>query len=61
VQLFHPLSQQWRDHFAWDESNTLIIGLTACGRATIIALKMNNEAVVRARRRWVEAGWHPPI
>lgn len=60
VLLFHPLQQAWNEHPAWDESNTLIAGLTACGRATIAALNMNNSAVVWARRRWVEAGWHPP-
>jgi hypothetical protein len=60
VPLFHPLRQRWRDHFTWDESKTHIIGLTACGRATVEALHMNNPTVVRARRRWVSAGWHPP-
>lgn len=60
VPLFHPLRQRWRDHFAWDESQTQIVGLTSCGRATVAALQMNNPTVVRARRRWVSAGWHPP-
>jgi len=60
VQLFHPGQQAWRDHFAWDENGTLIIGLSTVGRATIAALEMNNDTIVWARRRWVEAGWHPP-
>jgi len=60
IQLFHPLRQSWNEHFAWDESKTQIIGLTPCGRATVIALQMNNSVVVRARRRWVNANWHPP-
>lgn len=60
VPLFHPVRQRWRDHFAWDESQTQIVGLTSCGRATVAALRMNNPTVVRARRRWVSAGWHPP-
>ncbi|MFQ5859346.1 MAG: HNH endonuclease [Anaerolineae bacterium] len=60
VPLFHPLRQRWHDHFAWDESKTQIIGLTPCGRATVVALKVNNPTVLRARRRWVSAGWHPP-
>lgn len=58
--LFHPLQQIWLDHFAWSEGNVQIVGLTACGRATIATLKMNNSTVVQARRRWVAAGWHPP-
>jgi hypothetical protein len=60
VALFHPLQQRWGDHFTWGESLTQIIGLTACGRATVRALHLNNPTLVRARRRWVDAGWHPP-
>ncbi len=60
VPLFHPLRQQWNEHFTWDESKTKITGLTPCGRATIEALKMNNPIVVNSRKRWVSAGWHPP-
>lgn len=58
--LFHPRRQQWGIHFEWDMSGTRIVGLTAVGRATIIALKMNNEVITTARRRWVGVGWHPP-
>jgi hypothetical protein len=60
IPLFHPIRQRWHDHFAWDESKTQIAGLTPCGRATVVALQMNNPTVVRARRRWIIAGWHPP-
>lgn len=42
VPLFHPVRQRWRDHFAWDESKTQIIGLSAYGRATVGVLHMNN-------------------
>src|SRR5690606_9247604 len=34
VPLFHPREQRWADHFAWNHDFTLIIGLTAKGRAT---------------------------
>jgi HNH endonuclease len=60
VSLFNPLRQRWSEHFSWDESQTQIIGIMACGRATVEALRMNNLTVVQARRRWVAAGWHPP-
>jgi len=60
VHLFHPINQQWDDHFCWDESKTQVIGLTPCGRATVVALRMNNPTIIPARRRWVGAGWHPP-
>lgn len=58
--LFHPIQQAWAEHFAWDESGTIILGLTPQGRATVVTLQMNNLTVLQARRRWVSAGWHPP-
>jgi hypothetical protein len=61
VVLFHPRQQQWAGHFQWDETGIQLIGLTAIGRATIVALNMNNSVIVDARRRWVSVGWHPPI
>jgi len=60
VRLFNPFSQSWLSHFAWDESKINIVGLTPVGRATIETLRMNNETVVKARKRWVSGGWHPP-
>jgi hypothetical protein len=60
VSLFHPRQQQWPEHFAWDGPSIHILGLTAAGRVTIIALKLNNEVIVNARQNWVQAGLHPP-
>lgn len=61
VSLFHPRQQQWKEHFTWSAEGTEIIGLTACGRATIDALRLNNNLAVIVRQNWVKAGWHPPI
>jgi hypothetical protein len=36
------------------------MGRTTCGRATIIALQLNNMIAIMVRREWVAAGWHPP-
>lgn len=58
--LFNPRRQVWSEHFQWSDDRREIIGLTPCGRATVVALKLNNESLTRARRRWVLAGWHPP-
>lgn len=58
--LYNPRQQAWEAHFKWSEDGTHIVGITPTGRGTILALNMNNEFVVRARRRWVMAGWHPP-
>jgi hypothetical protein len=45
----------------WQQDGLYIVGLTDVGRVTINALQMNNPVVVRSRRIWVDAGWHPPI
>jgi hypothetical protein len=60
VPLYNPRRQSWAVHFAWDGAGTKIVGLTAVGRATVIALRLNNEEIVGARSLWVSAGWHPP-
>ncbi|HKZ84963.1 MAG TPA: HNH endonuclease [Anaerolineae bacterium] len=60
VPLFDPRSQDWAEHFAWDEQSTQILGLTPIDRATIQALALNDELRVRARAIWVQAGYHPP-
>ncbi|MBN1874663.1 MAG: HNH endonuclease [Anaerolineae bacterium] len=61
VPLFNPRTQSWEVHFTWSEDGTEIIGLTAIGRATVEALKMNNDVIVAARSLWVQAGLHPPV
>lgn len=61
TQLFNPRQQKWAEHFEWSEDGAQIVGKTACGRTTVIALKLNNEYLTRARSRWVMAGWHPPL
>jgi hypothetical protein len=58
--LFHPRNQTWSEHFTWDASGAHLVGLTAIGRATVVALNMNNAVIIDARRRWVSVGWHPP-
>ena len=60
VALFNPRRQRWSRHFQWSDDGALILGRTACGRATVIALNLNNLIAVRVRRHWVAAGWHPP-
>jgi len=60
VSLFDPRTQQLTEHFRWDETGIFIIGLTAVGRANVVALQLNNELAVRVRGHWTRAGWHPP-
>jgi hypothetical protein len=61
VRLFHPNQQKWLDHFRWSADGSHIIGVTAVGQATVIALKLNRSQLVESRRYWVKAGWHPPV
>jgi len=59
VKLFNPRRDRWRKHFAWSEDGTQVMGLTTRGRATVVALRMNNQIAQTARRFWVASGIHP--
>ncbi len=50
VRLFHPRRDIWVDHFAWEVDGLLMIGKTSIGRATVLALQLNRELLVNARR-----------
>lgn len=58
--LYDPRLGDWSRHFCWNEDATRALGLTATGRATVVALQMNHVIAVVVRRSWVAAGWHPP-
>jgi hypothetical protein len=60
VPLFHPRQHPWSDHFTWNHDATLMIGLTATGRATIKKIQLNRPGVVNLRRVLVAFGRHPP-
>lgn len=60
VPLFNPRYQNWAEHFQWNEVGIHIIGKTAIGCATVVALQLNNPIMLTTRRMWVQAGWHPP-
>lgn len=60
VRLFNPRYQVWKEHFSWTEDGIQIVGKTKVGRATVAALRLNRPHLVRSRRVWVRAGWHPP-
>ncbi|MFQ5632150.1 MAG: HNH endonuclease [bacterium] len=61
VRLFNPNLQEWAEHFIWDDRGVKIVGLTPCGRATVLALQMNNPWILRVRAFWVRAGEHPRV
>ena len=59
VPLFNPRRQSWKRHFKL-VNGIEIVGKTAVGRATVIALQMNNRLAVTVRQNWFIAGWYPP-
>ncbi len=60
VPLFKPRTQIWKRHFEFDSDKAAIIGKTVCGRATVNALKINNDLALDTRKHWVGVGWYPP-
>jgi HNH endonuclease len=59
VALFNPRTQVWEEHFRWAKDRQTIVGRTPMGRATVVALDMNNDLHRQARRLWFETGWLP--
>ena len=55
--LFNPRTQKWSEHFRWD--GEMALGLTAVGRATISALRMNRALILAIRREEATRGRHP--
>ena len=58
-RLYHPRIDLWKDHFEIDNDQITIKGLTSIGRATIMRLRINRDAQLLARVRWVRLGLFP--
>jgi len=58
VVLFHPRTDLWKEHFAWDDYQ--LVGRTPSGRATIAAFDLNHERRVRIRQAEQMFGLFPP-
>jgi hypothetical protein len=58
VSIFNPRQQTWKEHFAW--MGVEVIGLTAVGRATVNALKLNRDIIKTIRVEEEFFGRHPP-
>ena len=62
VSLFNPRNHDWRQHFEWRDEGLTIAGKTAVGRATVVALRLNDDPdALLVRSYWIQAGWHPPV
>jgi hypothetical protein len=59
VRLFHPRTDRWDDHFAFDAGTGEIVGRTAVGRVTVDALALNDHRQVAARLLWMSFGKYP--
>ena len=57
--LFHPRQDHWSSHFAWNDDYTLMIGVSATGRATVARLDLNRKGLVNLRRVLRKQGIHP--
>jgi len=60
TRLYHPRVDTWQDHFQWSEDETMIIGTTPIGRATVDLLKVNRMGNINLRKLLVSVGLHPP-
>jgi hypothetical protein len=54
VALYHPRRDRWLDHFRWDKS--VLRGLTPCGRATIVVMRINDAPRVALRALLIASG-----
>lgn len=61
VALYNPRIHQWDIHFIWDDDFSMMVGLTAIGRATIDRLHLNRAGVVNLRKMLRKFDRHPPI
>lgn len=60
VPLFNPRTQIWSEHFRWSDDGTLIVGLTAAGRAAVAALRLNHDWWIPCRMEWALRDDFPP-
>ncbi len=59
VPLFNPRAERWTVHFAYDQESGELCGLTPTGRATVVALRMNDPTHLVARDFWVRLRLFP--
>ena len=59
--LYNPITQQWEQHFEWNEDDLQVLGISPTGRATVNILKINRENNINLRRLLKMAGLHPPL
>jgi HNH endonuclease len=58
VKIFNPRQQIWKEQFFWKDVE--VVGLSAVGRATVNALKLNRAIIQAIRVEEEYFGRHPP-
>ncbi len=59
VSLFHPRLMQWLEHFSVNSESGEITGISAIGRGTVIALRLNSTNQLEARQLWIQLSLFP--
>ena len=60
VRLYHPRRDSWQEHFTWSRDCKNIKGKSAIGRATVVALCMNDKPPrAEVRALWKASGYLP--
>ena len=59
MTLYNPRRNNWHKHFRWE--GVCLVDLTATGRATVEALKMNRALILAIREEESAMGRHPPF
>ena len=58
VRIFHPRLDRWEEHFCWRDS--VLVGRTSEGRATIVTLNMNDPVRLAIREELMKEWLFPP-
>jgi hypothetical protein len=59
VALFNPRLQRWSVHFRLRGAK--IVGLTGCGRASVLTLAMNHPVQLAVRKWQIQEGFFAPL
>jgi hypothetical protein len=60
ITLYNPRIDIWTEHFYWNTDDTIMVGKTDKGRATIELLKVNRPQNINLRALLRLIGVHPP-
>ena len=61
IPLFNPRTQNWHEHFSWNQDASMILGISIIGRCTVRELQLNRKKLVEYRKCIIPFGTHPPL